>query len=291
VQNVGVDTTGSIDSDAALLSFEGVGKVFRTPHPLRVLEGIDLGVAEAEFACLLGPSGCGKSTLLNIAAGFELPSEGRALFRGQSILRPSPERAVVFQEPALFPWLRVLDNITFSPRLAGRPRGEYLPIAEEYVRLVGLAGFERHFPAELSGGMKQRVGIARVLIMEPTVLLMDEPFGALDSQTRSLMQELILRLWDQFHQTVLFITHDVDEALLLSDTVHVMTARPGRIKRRLRIELPRPRTVDLVTSTEFNDYKRELMAAIRDEALRSAGERGREMIDGISRSARADGSP
>jgi len=268
----------AVGPHASLLSFEGVGKVFRTPHPLRVLEGIDLGVAEAEFASLLGPSGCGKSTLLNIAAGFELPSEGRALFRGESILRPGPERAVVFQEPALFPWLSVLDNITFSPRLAGRPRREYLPIAEEFVRLVGLAGFERHYPAELSGGMKQRVGIARVLIMEPTVLLMDEPFGALDSQTRSLMQELVLRLWEQFHQTVLFITHDVDEALLLSDTVHVMTARPGRIKQRLRIQLPRPRTVDLVTSAEFNDYKRELMTAIRDEALRSAGagERGSE---------------
>lgn len=252
-----------------LLQFEGVTKVFYTPRPLQVLERIDLALAPREFVCLLGPSGCGKSTLLNIAAGFEAPTEGRALYQGQPIRQPGPERAVVFQEPALFPWLTVLENLTFGPQVKGVPRGEYLPKAQEYLRLVGLEGFERHYPAELSGGMKQRVGIARVLIMEPALLLMDEPFGALDAQTRSLMQELLLRLWDQFHQTVLFITHDIEEALLLADTVYVMTARPGRIKRRLRVDLPRPRPVELVTSSEFNAYKREVMELIRDEALRS----------------------
>ena len=249
----------------------GRDQAFPHPAPARGLDGIDLAVAPGEFACLLGPSGCGKSTLLNITAGFDTATDGRALFRGAPIRTPGPDRAVVFQESALFPWLTVLDNVTFGPQTLGLPRGEYTPRAAEYLRLVGLEGFERHYPAELSGGMKQRVGIARVLVMEPTVLLMDEPFGALDAQTRTLMQELVLRLWEQFRQTVLFITHDIEEALLLADTVYVMTARPGRIKHRLRVDLPRPRPADLVTSPEFNEYKRRLMHLIREEALRSAG--------------------
>ena len=256
-------------ADAGLLRYEGVSKVFHTPRPLHVLDGIDLAVARQEFACLLGPSGCGKSTLLNITAGFDTPTQGTALFAGEPIRTPGPERAVVFQEPALFPWLTVLDNVTFGPQTLGRPRGEYVPRAEEYLRLVGLEGFERHYPAELSGGMKQRVGIARVLVMEPTALLMDEPFGALDAQTRSLMQELVLRLWEQFRQTVLFITHDIEEALLLADTAYVMTARPGRITRRIRVDLPRPRPADLVTTPEFNTYKREVMHLMKQLVMES----------------------
>jgi ABC-type nitrate/sulfonate/bicarbonate transport system ATPase subunit len=177
---------------------------------------------------------------------------------------------VVFQEPALFPWLSVLDNVTFGPRIRRQAPARYEPLARQTLEQVGLTGFESHYPAELSGGMKQRVGIARVLVLEPEVLLMDEPFGALDAQTRTLMQELLLGVWEAGHQTVLFITHDVEEALLLADTVHVMTARPGRVKARLRVELPRPRTIETTTSPVFNALKREVLELIREESLKAA---------------------
>jgi ABC-type nitrate/sulfonate/bicarbonate transport system ATPase subunit len=179
---------------------------------------------------------------------------------------------VVVQEPALFPWYTVLDNITFGPRTLGQRPADYRPKVAALLDQVGLQGFEHHYPAELSGGMKQRVGIARVLVMEPQVLLMDEPFGSLDAQTRSLMHELLLAVWERHHQTVLFITHDIEEALLLADSVSVMTARPGRIKKRLTVDLPRPRTVELTTAPVFNELKREVLALIREESLRAAAE-------------------
>ncbi|HWC04280.1 MAG TPA: ABC transporter ATP-binding protein [Methylomirabilota bacterium] len=234
------------------------------------VEGISLGIRPQEFACLLGPSGCGKSTVLNLVAGFEQPTRGEVTVGGKPVAAPGPDRAVVFQEPALFPWLTVVDNITFGPKTQGQPPTVYQPIAREYIELVGLTGFEGHYPAQLSGGMKQRVGIARVLVLRPEVLLMDEPFGALDAQTRTLMQELLLRVWERAHQTVLFITHDVEEALLLADTVYVMTARPGRVKRRLVVDLPRPRTIEETTSATFNALKREVLALIREESLKAA---------------------
>jgi NitT/TauT family transport system ATP-binding protein len=256
----------------AKVVLEDVAKEFATGRQrLLAVERISLAIHEQEFACLLGPSGCGKSTVLNLVAGFEQPTRGRVAVDGVVVSRPGPDRAVVFQEPALFPWLSVLDNITFGPRTGGQPPAVYGPLAREYVELVGLTGFEHHYPAELSGGMKQRVGIARVLVLRPDVLLMDEPFGSLDAQTRTLMQELLLRVWEQAHQTVLFITHDVEEALLLADTVYVMTARPGRIKQRLVVELPRPRTIEETTSATFNALKREVLALIREESLKAAG--------------------
>ncbi len=250
---------------------EDVAKEFATGRQ-RVLavDGISLAIHGQEFACLLGPSGCGKSTVLNLVAGFERPTRGRVAVNGVPVTRPGPDRAVVFQEPALFPWLSVLDNITFGPKTQGQAAAAYGPLARQYVDLVGLTGFEHHHPAELSGGMKQRVGIARVLVLRPEVMLMDEPFGALDAQTRTLMQELLLRVWEQAHQTVLFITHDVEEALLLADTVYVMTARPGQIKRRLAVDLPRPRTIEETTSATFNALKREVLALIREESLKAA---------------------
>ncbi|MQA76857.1 MAG: ATP-binding cassette domain-containing protein, partial [Solirubrobacterales bacterium] len=166
-----------------------------------------------EFVCLLGPSGCGKSTLLNLAAGFEPLTEGTVRFLGQEVGGPAPARGVVFQDSALFPWMSVMDNLTLGPRVNGVPRPDAVEKATEFLKLVGLEGFEGHYPAELSGGMQQRVQIARVLIMQPRLLLMDEPFGALDAQTRSLMQQLLTELWEQFHQAVLFITHDVEESI------------------------------------------------------------------------------
>jgi ABC-type nitrate/sulfonate/bicarbonate transport system ATPase subunit len=244
-------------------------------HGRRVeaLQAVDVEIERKEFAALLGPSGCGKSTLLNMVAGFDAPTRGRALFNGEPVLAPDPRRGVVFQEPALFPWYTVRDNVTFGPRNRRLKAADYEPKVRTYLEQVGLTGFESHYPAELSGGMKQRVGIARVLVMEPEVLLMDEPFGSLDAQTRAVMQELLLAVWERHHQTVLFVTHDIEEALLLADTVYVMTARPGRIKKRLVVDLSRPRVLEVTTSPYFNELKREVLALIREESMRAASER------------------
>jgi NitT/TauT family transport system ATP-binding protein len=258
----------------AAVELRDVWKEFvKRDRRVEALQAIDLTIAPKAFTAILGPSGCGKSTLLNMVAGFEAPTRGEVIANGAVVTAPSPKRAVVFQEPALFPWYSVYDNVVFGPKTQGRPPGEYRPRAEQILEQVGLQGFASHYPAELSGGMKQRVGIARVLVMEPEVLLMDEPFGSLDAQTRTLMQELLLSVWERHHQTVLFITHDIEEALLLADSVCVMTARPGRMKKRIAVELARPRTIDVTTSPVFNDLKREVLALIREETVRADAER------------------
>jgi len=256
-----------------VIDLRGVHKEFaKGERRVVALQGIDLAVAQREFVAILGPSGCGKSTLLNMVAGFDRPTAGTVRVAGEEIAAPSPSRCVVFQEPALFPWLTVMDNVVFGPKTRRQAAAEYMPRAAQIIERVGLSGFEASYPAELSGGMRQRVGIARVLIMEPQVLLMDEPFGALDAQTRTLMQELLLALWERQQQTVLFVTHDIEEALLLADRVCVMTARPGRIKKSLAVRMPRPRSIDLTTSPEFNAMRREVLALIREESLRAAME-------------------
>jgi NitT/TauT family transport system ATP-binding protein len=257
----------------AAVELRGVSKEFvARERRVLALQDIDLSIAHNEFAAILGPSGCGKSTLLNMVAGFDRPSGGQVRAGGAPVEAPDPSRGVVFQEAALFPWYTVWDNVTFGPRTMGVPAAQYRPKVEAYIDQVGLRGFERHYPAELSGGMKQRVGIARVLVMEPEVLLMDEPFGSLDAQTRLLMQELLLSVWERHHQTVLFVTHDIEEALLIADSVSVMTARPGRIKKRLVVNLPRPRSVEVTMSPVFNELKREVLALIRGESARAASE-------------------
>jgi NitT/TauT family transport system ATP-binding protein len=256
-----------------VIEIAGVSKEFaKGERRVVALESIDLQVAPREFAAILGPSGCGKSTLLNMVAGFDRPTGGSVRVAGEEILAPSPRRAVVFQEPALFPWLTVFDNVVFGPKTQGRPSAEYRAHAAQIIEQVGLRGFEANYPAELSGGMRQRVGIARVLIMRPEVLLMDEPFGSLDAQTRSLMQELLLEVWERHHQTVLFVTHDIEEALLLADRVCVMTARPGRIKKSIAVGIPRPRSIEVTTTPEFNSQRREVLALIREESQRAAME-------------------
>ena len=248
-----------------LLECVGLQKIYPGANPVVALAGIDLDVAEGEFVALLGPSGCGKSTLLNLVAGFETPTGGEMRLSGRTEpLVPGPDRAVVFQEPALFPWLRVWDNVIFSARIAGRKRAEYEADAERFLKLVGLDRFARSFPDQLSGGMKQRVGLARCLMMQPRLFLMDEPFGALDAQTRLQMQELLLQVWDTLKRTVIFITHDIDEAIFLADTVYVMSARPGRIRSRFPITLPRPRAIDMMADPEFNALKREIMHQLRE---------------------------
>jgi NitT/TauT family transport system ATP-binding protein len=256
-----------------VIEIDGVSKAFaKGDRRVLALQDIGLKVAEREFAAILGPSGCGKSTLLNIVAGFDRPTSGSVRVAGEEIAAPSPRRAVVFQEPALFPWLTVMENVVFGPKTQRQPAGEYRTRAAQIIEQVGLQGFESSYPAELSGGMRQRVGIARVLIMQPQVLLMDEPFGSLDAQTRSLMQELLLSVWERHHPTVLFVTHDIEEALLLADRVCVMTARPGRVKKTIEVTIPRPRAIEVTTSPEFNALRREVLALIRDESRRAAAE-------------------
>jgi len=263
-------------SDRPVIELSDVWKTFdKAGRSVEALQGVSVAIARNEFAAILGPSGCGKSTLLNMVAGFDAPTRGAVRFDGEPVRTPSPRRAVVFQEPALFPWYSVLDNITFGLRTRGLAPASYRERVRTIVEQVGLQGFESHYPAELSGGMKQRVGIARVLVMEPDVLLMDEPFGSLDAQTRSVMQELLLSVWERHQQTVLFVTHDIEEALLLADSVSVMTARPGRIKKRLTVALPRPRSLEVTTSPFFNELKREVLALIRDESVKAAAERAR----------------
>ncbi len=247
----------------ASIQISNLNKIYPGPKPVRALDHVDLVVEEGEFLALLGPSGCGKSTLLNILAGFETSTEGVVLFERQTIDKAGPDRGVVFQEAALFPWLTVFDNITFGPRVQGIKRAVYEQAAREMLDLVGLSDFAQSYPSQLSGGMRQRVGIARVLVMKPRALLMDEPFGALDAQTRLTMQELLLDVWQRLKITVVFVTHDIDEAILLADRVCVMSARPARIAQQIAIQLPRPRSIDDLTSPGFIRHKAEIMQVMR----------------------------
>ncbi len=245
------------------ISLQAVDKTYPGIKPVQALAGIDLEVAEGQFTALLGPSGCGKSTLLNLLAGFEAPSAGTMTVDGQPVRKPGPDRGVVFQEAALLPWLSVWENVVFGPKVQGRKPADYAARADEMLGICGLAAFRDHLPVQLSGGMRQRVGIARVLTLNPKVLLMDEPFGALDAQTRLTMQELLLSVWQKLRTTVIFVTHDIDEAILLADTICVMSARPGRIQTRIKVPLARPRSIDTTTSAEFNALKREIMHQMR----------------------------
>jgi NitT/TauT family transport system ATP-binding protein len=226
------------------------------------LSSIDLDIGDDEFLTILGPSGCGKSTLLNIVAGFEHATGGEVRLDGKIVREPGPDRGVVFQEYALFPWLNVTQNIEFGLRERGVPKEGRRNRVREQISAVGLDGFEDRFPQELSGGMRQRVALARVLVNDPKILLMDEPFAALDAQTRTIMQGELLRVWSAERRTVLFITHNIEEAVLLGDRVAVMTARPGRIKEIVNVKLPRPRDV---TSAEFNEIRRYVGSLLENE--------------------------
>lgn len=256
------------------IAFDDVTQVYANAHKdggTRALEHFSLEIAERNFVCLLGPSGCGKSTVLNLAAGFERPNEGRVLIDGKTVTGPGRDRGMVFQEPLLLPWQSVIENVMLGPRLAGWPKVEALAQARHYLRLTGLERFEKHATYELSGGMRQRVALARAWIGEPPVLLMDEPFGALDAQTRLVMQELLLEIWEQTRTTVLFVTHDVDEALFLGDRVVVMSASPGRVLLDLPVDLPRPRTEEILTSPGFSAAKRHCLRLIGEESRRAFG--------------------
>ena len=229
------------------------------------LDDFSLDIAPEEIVSIVGPTGCGKSTALNLLAGFEKPSSGLVSVNEQAVTDPGPNRGVVFQQPSLFPWLTVLSNVVLGIKCRGVAIEEYEPRALRLLEEVGLKGFEKHYPYQLSGGMQQRVQIARALINEPDILLMDEPFGALDYQTRLLMQKLLLRLWAHFKPTILFITHDVGEAIFISDRVIAMTKRPGRVKCVLDVNEPKPRGYEFIGSPEFTRLERELVLAVQGE--------------------------
>ena len=241
------------------LAIEGVSKVF---GETKALERIDLEIEDNDFLCMLGPSGCGKSTLLRIVAGLEVPTTGKVLLDGQPVERPGPDRGMVFQSYTLFPWLTVRENVLFGTRSTA-------PRADELILRVGLKGFENHYPKQLSGGMQQRTALARALANDPKILLLDEPFGALDNQTRALMQELLLGIWEADRKTVLFVTHDIDEAIFMASRVAVMSARPGHLKTTVPIDLRHPRHYTMKTTPEFSAYKATLTEEIRIEAIRS----------------------
>ncbi len=251
-------------NSAIAVDVRDLTQVFDDPvirSKITALSRITFQVREGEFVCLLGPSGCGKSTLLNLIAGFLTPTSGSVLVYEKAVRGPGPERGVCFQEAALFPWLSVLDNVLFGPQAQGR-HSNIAREAVELLRRVGLEEFQNHYPHQLSGGMKQRVAIARLLINDPQILLMDEPFGALDALTRLQIQEYLLTIHQEFHKTVVFVTHDIDEAVYTSDRILVMSARPGRIEREITIDEPRPRRREFLTTPGFLDYKRQALAVL-----------------------------
>ena len=254
------------------LSIEGVSRVFpgvRGGAPTQALQPTSLAVADNDFISILGPSGCGKSTLLRIVAGLDQPNTGRVTLDQVPVSRPGPDRGMVFQSYTLFPWLTVRENICFGLREKNVSESDQQRIANEYIGKVGLRGFENHYPKMLSGGMQQRTALARALANDPKILLLDEPFGALDHQTRALMQELLLAIWEADRKTVLFVTHDIDEAIFMANRVTVKSARPGRIKCDVPINLPHPRHYTVKTTVEFSRFKADLTEQIREESIKS----------------------
>jgi NitT/TauT family transport system ATP-binding protein len=246
-----------------------VNLTFRPPNrePVRALNGFDIDVEEGEFLSIVGPSGCGKSTFLNILLGLIKPDSGELSMRGRPVAGPGTDRAMVFQEFGLLPWRTAQHNIELALELKKVPAQKRPAIAGRLINLVGLTGFEGHYPHELSGGMKQRVGLARALATDPDVLLMDEPFAALDAQTRDLMQAELLRVWREARKTVLFVTHQIDEAIYLSDRVMVMSKRPGRAKKLFAIDLPRPRDYEMRVTPKFNELKLQIWNTLKDEIV------------------------
>lgn len=259
------DVKGLIEVDHLQVNFEAQGQL------VRAVDDVSMHVQPGEFVSIIGPSGCGKSTLMNVVAGFLKASSGQTTVDHQSIKGPGADRGVVFQQYSLFPWMTVRKNVEFGLKMKGVGRTARVTTARTLLSMAGLLAFENHYPDQLSGGMKQRVGIVRALATSPQVLLMDEPFGALDAQTRVVMQEILTNMWQRLRISVLFITHDIDEAVFLSDRVYVMTARPGRIKAEIAVPLPRPRTPAMTSSTEFLRIVQQIKQLIREESLSAMG--------------------
>ena len=267
----------------AILAIENLVKQFPTAEGMvAAVDSISFTVRPGEFMSVIGPSGCGKSTLFNIIGGLIEGHDGRVSVAGETVRGPHPAIGMVFQEESTFPWRTVIENVAFPLEIAGMAKAERLDRAQRFVRLVGLDGFERRYPSELSGGMRQRVAIARTLAFEPKILLMDEPFASLDEQTRLLLGDTVLQIQQELQQTTLLITHNITEAVQLSDRILVMTYRPGRLKRMVDIDLPRPRSSEIVSSSAFGRYVAEIWHDLREEASRG-------MHDAEARRLRAGG--
>jgi NitT/TauT family transport system ATP-binding protein len=257
----------------AVLVVDDLEKRFETPDgPLTAVDGVSFSVRKGEFLSVIGPSGCGKTTVFNIIGGLEPDYRGRVRIGGQEVRGPHKSIGMVFQEESTFPWRTVLENVSFPLEVAGVPKAERHERARHFIAMVGLAGFETRYPSELSGGMRQRVAIARTLAFEPTILLMDEPFASLDEQTRLLLGDKVLKIQQDLAQTTLLITHNITEAVQLSDRILVMTFRPGRVKRLVEIDLPRPRTSEIVGSEAFGRYVAQVWSDLREEATRGMAE-------------------
>ncbi|MBI3526094.1 MAG: ABC transporter ATP-binding protein [Betaproteobacteria bacterium] len=260
------------DSTTGHIRIEHLGVRFgRNSSAVEAVSDVSMEVMPGEFVSVIGPSGCGKSTLLNVVAGFVQPSVGTATVDGKNTDKPGADRGMVFQQYSLFPWLTVRKNVEFGLKQQGMDGSHRQQAARTLLGLAGLLAFENHYPEQLSGGMKQRVGIVRALATSPQVLLMDEPFGALDAQTRVVMQQILTNMWQRFRISVLFITHDIDESIFLSDRVYVMTSRPGLIKAEITIPLPRPRTPDMASTPEYLAIKHHLRKLISEESLKAMG--------------------
>jgi NitT/TauT family transport system ATP-binding protein len=273
------------DSSGAILLVDDVVKRFDTPEGvLTAIDHVSLSVAPGEFVGVIGPSGCGKSTLFNIIGGLLDGYEGTVRVAGERVRGPHAAIGMIFQEESTFPWRNVVDNVAFPLEIAGLPKRERYERARHFVRLVGLDGFELRYPAELSGGMRQRVSMARTLAAQPKILLMDEPFASLDEQTRLLLGDKVLQIQQQLKQTTLLITHNITEAVQLSDRILVMTYRPGRLKRIVDIKLPRPRSSEIVSSEAFGRYVAQIWSDLREEASRGlSDEEARTLRDGDGR--------
>jgi len=259
--------SGSVETESSFGQVEVKAlsvEVGEAAERFTALDRLNFALSPGEFVCVLGPSGCGKSTLLGAIAGHLIPNEGQIFVDGELVLGPHRNRGLVFQQHTLFPWKRVIDNVAFGLKMSGTGRAERYREARELLDLVGLHGFEQRFPAQLSGGMQQRVEIARALINRPRVLLMDEPFGALDAQTRRMMQDLVLKIWMRVRTTVLFVTHDIDEALCLADRILVLSHRPATIVADITVPLAKPRDEDMTMSPEFIEIKRHCMTLLRN---------------------------
>lgn len=264
---VEVRTTACQGLEAKDVSVTYVRK--RSGDKVRAVDHLDLDVAEREFVSLVGPSGCGKSTFLKVVAGLEVPTGGTISYAGRPIDHVADQRAMVFQDASLFPWYPVLRNITYGLECRGMKKAEAARHVASLIAMVGLDGFEKHFPYELSGGMQQRANLARALAVDPKILLMDEPFAALDAQTREIMQAELLRVWAETRKTVLFVTHQIDEAIFLSDRVVVMSARPGRIILDVRVDLPRPRSLEIKEDPSFLAIQKEIWSLLEVEVVQS----------------------
>jgi NitT/TauT family transport system ATP-binding protein len=259
----------------AVVEVEHLSKLFvRGSYRVEAIRDLSLRVADGEFVTIVGPSGCGKSTFLHILGGFVPKDGGSMRIDGREVVGPGPDRGMMFQDLALFPWRTVAGNVGWALEVQGRPRAEREAAVEKLLALVGLSPFKNHYPNELSGGMRQRVALARVLCFDPGVLLMDEPFGALDAQTRELMQEELQRIWQQARTTVLFVTHDIDEAVYLGDRVIVFTARPGEIKADLPIGLAQPRSIEIKKDAQFLAYRNTIWDLLREEVLKAREQEG-----------------